>query len=231
MYESSADPDIHWRFGSKKILLLLADHYPHDCNVTECMGGPPLTTGLDPGRDETGGTIDDLPLLTVMDTMLNFKRTLLTVVADPAYFDFWDCMARRTGGNAASLSSIPGLSSTVYDLVADELSVITLLELGTEPGFEDWLVEVIPSFYFNVSLTSPVSRTFQIRVCMPPGTPSGTYNFKIYAYGDGAVWAGMDVTVDHCIPAIPATDSWWWVAGILSLLLIFQGSFSRSLKS
>jgi hypothetical protein len=89
-YESYADPAIHWRFGSKKILLLFADQYPHDCDVHECLTLPPLTTGLDPGRDEIGGTSDDLPLLNTLDTMLNRGITILGVVPDLDYLAFWD---------------------------------------------------------------------------------------------------------------------------------------------
>ena len=174
LYESYADPAISWRFGAKKILLGFMDNYPHDCDVNACLAGPPLSTGLDPGRDETGGTADDLPILDLLDTMLKHKITLLSVITDPAYYDFWDCMARRTNGQGVGSPSPADIATAVYNVIADELTRITILELTAESLYVDWLYEVTPPFYFSVFLSPPKSISFDITVCMPPGTPPGT---------------------------------------------------------
>ena len=206
LYESYADTSIRWRFKSKKILINFLDNIPHDCDVYKCLGGAPYSQGKDPGRDALVDTADDLPILNVVDTMLKKGITMLTVCMSSFYIDIWDCYAKRTGGSAYEISDPSEVPTAVKDLIEEDLSTITILELVAEPGYEDWLDSVTPTFYLNTVLDTPKSLTFHIKICMPRDTPPGVYTFHIYAVGDGAVYGEQEITVRHCNLIVPTSS-------------------------
>jgi hypothetical protein len=218
LYESYADPAIHWRYTARKFLINFADNIPHDPDFLACLGLSPSCSGLDPGRDELHRTADDLFILPTVDEMLNQEITLITLLPHGDVL-LWDCYAARTGGQAKRFVSYTDIRTHIYDMLITQLFYARKLELKTEPGYEDWLASVTPPLYSTIVLTTPVSKTFSIQICMPAGTPPGIYNFKIYAVGDGGVLAEQAVRVRHCIP-LPIDPVTCHLLYLLPLILI-----------
>jgi hypothetical protein len=218
-YETYSDPLITWRDGAKKIVINTSDNLPHDCCADCCVGGS-TNTGSDPGRDGIAGTTDDLEVIYVVDSMYKYGIRLLSVIRTNTYFDPLNCYAVRTGGYG-KLLKLPGyLRSVIKQLFIEELSSITILELKTDPGYEEWLGRVTPAFYFNVLTSAPVSRSFRVNICLPVGTPPGVYTFNLYAVGDQAVYCRIPVTIHHCGLPVPFLQTWWILLALLPLAII-----------
>jgi len=65
-----ADPNVGWRSGAKKIVILFGDDIPHD---------PAFQTGVDPGRDAEVGTADDLYFDEVVSGLRTHGITVLAL--------------------------------------------------------------------------------------------------------------------------------------------------------
>jgi len=198
-YESYADTNIHYRTGSKKIVILFGDNVPHDCNLNEGVPGKEdelvWTTGGDPGCDEIMNTGDDLDLQTVLSSMATNKVTLLAVLGS-GYdaLDYWKYWAGITGGDAYPLESANEIPEAIEALIEAEVKYIDklLLEVST-PGYNSWLTSLIPPEY--TSITAPATLEFDMTITVPGTTFGGTYNFIVSAIGDGASYGDQQVTV------------------------------------
>lgn len=215
-YEAYSDPLIGWRTGSKRILLNFGDSIPHDCDVLSCIPIPGNTMGSDPGRNGIAGDMDDLPLLSIVNIMTTNNITLLKVYRDdPLGINslLWTCLAALNGGAAFDFDSVPisDISDEIVKLVRDSVLKISRLTLITTPGYESWLTSVIPPEYTGITLSSAQRFTFDIQICVPLGTPPGTYNFEVMAEGDGAIYARQSVSIEVCAltntPTLTATHS------------------------
>lgn len=210
LYEAYTDPSLMLRRGSQKIVIAFGDNIPHDCDIYACIGKPGTSTGIDLGPDDTPGTPDDLPIMSVIDEMQNHCMTLLELYSENVQdnFDSWSCWAARTGGQAFQVNpdgTIPGgfdLPMLLTTMIDSATSVCRTVRLAAEPGFESWLVTVTPPEYVN--LARPANVTFDIQLCPPAGTPPGRYTFKIEAQcdvsdcGGGAILTSQDVVLDVC---------------------------------
>jgi hypothetical protein len=201
-YETYANPGIGWRDGSKKLLLAWLDAYPHDCDVWACIGGSG-STGPDPGRDEIAGNADDLEILDVLDGMAAEDITLLVLYSGIGDFNLWECFASRTGGRAFQIGTdgeIPG-GLDIAEFIADSLVLPEIMHIDTltlevcTPGYEDWLVSVVPAYYTDIDLDEPQDFHFDIEICVPEGTEDGEHCFEICAVGDGVVYATQMVCI------------------------------------
>jgi hypothetical protein len=220
LYESYSDPAIGWRADARRFVVMFGDDVPHDDNLNEGVPDPPENPGgtwvtgyppsyLDPGRDGIPGTADDLDFQSVLDGMRTNSITLLCIESpyggstSPANLViYWKQWAGWTnsGGDAVPLSDVADLATVIQDLVTATSRHISRLELLADPSsYQSWLTVKPPD---RTDLTVPpegLTVTFDVRICVPSGTPSGTYSFSINAVGDGAVYGGQGVTIE--VPA------------------------------
>lgn len=201
LWESARDPNIGWRPGSRRFLVMFGDNIPHDCNVDRCLGGA-RNSGWDPGRDRTVGTSDDIALLDAIDDMAAPGSDIVLLYFDSsggAETALWDCLARRTGGFATRLNtdgSVPSgieLPELIFDAISEEGSRCETLTLSASEGFEDWLQSVTPPGLTDVEL--PTGIDFALVLGPPAGTPPGTYTFTVDLLCEGVVVASQQVTI------------------------------------
>jgi hypothetical protein len=112
LWESDVNSSVGWRPGARGVIVLVADNIPHDNDVNEGIPGgdqvsqsPPFPdTGVDPGRDNTVGTSDDLDWQsTVLQQLINDGKPLGTVDyygGLSGYLPYWEHWAGLTGGTA-----------------------------------------------------------------------------------------------------------------------------------
>jgi len=142
LYESYADPAIGWRTDARRFVIMFGDDVPHDNNLNERVVNPPVNPGgtwcgntsagcvLDPGRDGTPGTADDLNFQTVLDAMNTNRITLLYVVSGGGstsqanLVTYWKQWAgwTNTGGDAVPLDNAANLPTVIQNLVARVLA-------------------------------------------------------------------------------------------------------------
>ncbi|MEM7248393.1 MAG: PPC domain-containing protein [Acidobacteriota bacterium] len=213
VHEARVDDSIGWREGSRRVLITLGDNMAHDCNFLECVGGvASFPSGADVGRDAIPDTGDELVMLDEIDALAAAGISLIHLHSSPfgedsgfSYFEIWDCWAQRTGGRALMLEEdgAPSGGGSLADLIAGELVALSngcsTLRMQAEPGFEDWLVD--PGETLSM-LALPLTADFDIRICIPEGTPEGDVTFEVQARCSGALSIAqtVQVTVDECAP-------------------------------
>ncbi|MEM7248394.1 MAG: vWA domain-containing protein [Acidobacteriota bacterium] len=221
MFELYSDPGIGWRDGSRKIAVNFGDNVPHDCNILECLGATStlFEPGIDVGRDGMPDSGDELAILDVIQGLIDNDITLIHMNSGSAsdsgftYLDIWDCWAEQTGGDALQLNfdgTVPDgidLVDYVGNIIDQQGSFCSTLRLEAEPGFEDWVVDA------GVTINDrdlPTSAEFDIRVCIPPGTPEGDYSFEIQVLCSGGVVIAQTIesSISECAPdgVVPPPD-------------------------
>lgn len=124
LYESTANPAVGWRPGARGIVVLIADNVPHDdelnLGIAESLWAKsPFNTGIDPGRDNTVGTADDLDWQTVLNRLATDGRPLEYVDfhGKAAYLPYWQAWAGSTGGTVMSAKGEDDLGSKLVEAV------------------------------------------------------------------------------------------------------------------
>ncbi len=114
LYETDVNPGVAWRPGARGVIVLVADNVPHDTELNEGIPSEfwiesPFNTGVDPGRDNTLGTTDDLDWQAVLQRLILDGRPLEFVDyhGDPSYLPYWQRWAGSTGGSALSAATGP----------------------------------------------------------------------------------------------------------------------------
>ncbi len=110
LYETDVNPAVAWRPGARGVIVLVADNVPHDTELNEgipsesWVQSPSFNTGVDPGRDNTLGTPDDLDWQAVLKQLTFDGRPLEFVDYHgfPGYLPYWKQWAGSTGGSALS---------------------------------------------------------------------------------------------------------------------------------
>lgn len=227
LHEAANDAALGWRPGARRILVNFGDDMPHDCDVLRCLGdSAPARLGVDLGRDGVPNTADDLETLEVVQGLVDANIVLIHFdssgggsVGAWSYADVWNCWAQATGGVADGLNadgSVPrnigGIgcdpatrTDCLAELVADRIlahgSACADLRLEAQPGYEAWLVDP-GAVHPNVRL--PAVKTFDIRFCIPVGTPPGPYDFEVRLLCGGELVATQQVHVDvmDCVGSI-----------------------------
>ncbi|HPW10374.1 MAG TPA: hypothetical protein PK154_04600 [Methanoregulaceae archaeon] len=201
LYETYSDPNVGWRIGAKRIVVSFGDVVPHDCDMS-CLGYTE-STGIDPGRDATLFTADDLAILDVIDGMADANIILLEVQPYDYYQPCWDPWVATTGGSFWVLGGFE-----VDDMVDVIISGLTTpnvcgLTMVAESGFESWLTSVVPESYD--CFEPPATMEFDITITVPEGTECGDYTFTVSAVDeDGVSYGDQEVTIH--VPCVLPVD-------------------------
>ena len=229
------DGAVNWRPDARRIVILFGDAIPHSCDLfgpVESVITTPVYEflqsvgfndfGVDPGRDATIGTADDLAILDVIAGLVDTDLTLISlhsvqtpVTGAPVQptLAIWDYYAEETGGTNFEINtdgSFPegtDIVETILDLVGEQISTVDELILDVCPGdeaFSDWISAVTPPSYTEIEL--PADRGFELVLGPPSGTEAGTYEFDVCAIGDGAVLGSQDVTITVPGESEPSAD-------------------------
>ncbi len=205
LFESYSDPSIGYRVGTRKFLVMFGDNIPRDNNLNEGVPSPlfpdpfcgTAACNLDPGRDETLGTPDDIDLQGALAEMSTNQITLLYIDASELYLTYWNYWAGLTAGTgqAVNLSSGTNLSDLLITLIGTASQTINSLTLEVEPAsFASWLASADSFTDVNVPETG-IAVTLDLEITAPGGTTAGTYNFDINTVGDGTIYTATNVTI------------------------------------
>jgi len=208
LYELSApDAGIGWRNGGKKIVVAWLDNQPHDCG---------LGTGPDPGRDAVANNADDITINEAIQGLVDEDITLFVLYSGELnsledHLDLWIDYCSQTGGEAYQINpdgTIPGgieIDEYIADIIQQDISPINLVDLQVcTLGFENWLTNVTPENYTDVTIDETITLPFTIEITVPEGTPNGLYEFDICLIGDGVEFGRQHVKITVLSPfAIP----------------------------
>jgi hypothetical protein len=125
LYETDVNSGVGWRPEARSVIVLVADNVPHDNDLNEGIPeelwaqASPFDTGVDPGRDNTVGTEDDLDWQhVVLQQLINDGKPLEYVdyFGEPELFPYWQYWTSQTGGSALE-SSGENLVDEIVELV------------------------------------------------------------------------------------------------------------------
>ena len=209
LYESYADTNVMWRTGAKRIVVNFGDSVPHDCNLNEGIAGTGTgvySTGGDPGRDGIMGTEDDLDLQAVLQGMFSNNVILLAARVSSYeftdyYFKYWTNWTGRTGGKAFA-STGDTLINDLMQEITNSLTVTCMNSLAVTvdpPDFSSWLTITPPAYG---GTCSGDTRSFDLALAPPPGTPGGSYAFTLHVVDDKGVDYQKKSVLVHVIPPV-----------------------------
>jgi hypothetical protein len=193
-YEAYSDPLIGWRDGAAKILVAFLDYIPHDCDL---LKDGTFTTGSDPGRDEIMGTGDDIDFHDAIQGLIDNDITLVVLNSYGSYQSFWEEHAAATGGDAELLGG--DITAQISGLVAAAVGHIDELTI-VPTAYASW-VGTDPMAHEDIDLEEQQTRTFDVTITVPPGTPDGTYAFELKLMGDGIEYGStwVEITVVNIV--------------------------------
>lgn len=127
LYEADTNPNIGWRSGARRFIVLIADNVPHDTNLNagvpaEYQTQPsPFDTHPDPGPDGIPFTADDISWQTELHNLSADGIPLLFVYyhGTPAYLPYWSWWAGETGGADVNDTGSGQLEDDIVNLVTD----------------------------------------------------------------------------------------------------------------
>jgi uncharacterized protein YegL len=202
-----AHPQVGWRPGAARFVVLLADSVPRDNDLNAGLVDPPVrgvwAPGVparwpDSGLDWAPYSADDADWHTVLDEMRVAAVRLMPVVTGAAPPElsgnpdglarYWDHWADTTGGRAILLRNLAELPLEIVGLVRDSVGYVSLLETQVQPeSFRTW-VQADPLQYDDVEVPAGGAvRSFELSIEAPAGTGQGVYPLLVRAVADG-VW-------------------------------------------
>jgi len=216
LWEILHDDTILYTEYAQKVIILIGDNIPHDCDINEewtptKTKNPKrfaaskkrfmqqskrdvLSTGIDPGRDGQTGTGDDIDFHDVLQEYVDNDVLILNLFSgQEEYVGHWEYWAEATGGASFRLenaSQIPGAIDQLIYLVASYLDECKLYE-WPDNGY---ITSVSPPDYNGLQLPAPV--IFDINYWMDPEMLCGDYQFDVLMVGDGQVYGGQTVHIN-----------------------------------
>jgi len=196
-FEMIADAaNIGWRPGARQIVVMIGDQGPHSCTTTACTVAR-SSTGIDPGRDATSGTVDDLEIADVMaDFVTEGITPIFLYTGGGALLTSWECLMDMGLGQAYDSpggTAPPSLVEDIRLLIESKALFCQSLEVDASAGFETWISNVSPPL---TTIDLPVKTDFEFDIGPPVGTPPGIYNFTVDIVCDGIVKASQMVTIE-----------------------------------
>ncbi len=223
MYEITVDPYLDFRQFARKIVIVIGDNIPHDCDLNEEMtkgshtlnpllGNPGdrdiFSTGRDPGRDMVLGTSDDLDFHDILQRFMTRNMALLSIHSG-VYPEYWEYWASLTGGAAFQLGEASQIPAAIDQLVYQTASHLETLRLQLYNPDNEFLSVVTPALLQGVDL--PTHVFFDVDWTIPPGTLCGDYPDYLIAVADDAIYGYQQVMVsvpeDICDCPVTPTPS------------------------
>lgn len=110
LFEADRDPAVGFRPGAQRLAVLVADNVPHDDDLNigipedDWYESSPFDTEVDPGRDETVGTADDIDWQPLLSSLKDRGMPLFFVLfkGTSSFLPYWRAWAGATGGSAST---------------------------------------------------------------------------------------------------------------------------------
>ncbi|MFN2272540.1 MAG: vWA domain-containing protein [Anaerolineae bacterium] len=182
---------LEWREDSKRIVILFGDAYPHDRTFFS------QDYGIDPGRDETEGTEDDLVFVDVVQDLVDEKISVIGVNSGTGSetVKFFEYVTDETGGLYFPLRDADDIPEAVAQSVEEEVSIIDLLTVRVSEEYKDWVIYT-PESYTEVGSFQTVE--FTVRICpLDAGTDDGRYDIELILDGDGVILKTISISIDY----------------------------------
>mgnify|MGYP001596002128 CR=1 FL=1 len=217
MYEAGTDAQgdptagIGYRAGAQKMLVMFLDNLPHDCDLGDELAG--TVTGIDPGRDATIGTADDIDLQDdALQSLIDGDVTLL-VINSGGNNAWWNTQAAKTGGSSVQINpdgTVPGgisLSELIINLIS-EVKTDVWYSTACEAGLNVDLTAVgpyatnplFPGVHFGVPGGTTVN--YDETISVDPSAPEGstlmcvvTFYANHYLKGEGSIVGKEKITI------------------------------------
>jgi hypothetical protein len=203
MWESGQpDSRIGYRPEAQKVLVMFVDDVPHDCDL-----GSGVSTGVDPGRDATGGTGDDIDLQGDAIPAMQNAGIRLLVVSCGSDTALWDMIAAQTGGAAVQINE----DGTVPEgMSMGEMILGAMSKAETEELTDVWwdatcdpelVVTLSPEVHDNVRVGKPVE--FAETIDVPAGAEPGAYDCTVTFYANEYPKEGAVIGVQNVRVSVP----------------------------
>ncbi|MEO0147464.1 MAG: hypothetical protein ABIL42_00540 [candidate division WOR-3 bacterium] len=187
LWEMLNDPGIDWRRSCARFVVFWLDDIPHACDIYDPSRPYWTNTGVEPGRDATAGTPDDIywyPLL--RDLRRNGIKPVIMVSATYTYYlPWWQYWMSDTLADGIATIRGSGIARQIDSIVnSTALTIDTLRPVVREPAYTSW-VSFTPPYYAGITLSPPEDTFgFTITFNVPPAAPSGLHTFHIDYYRD-----------------------------------------------
>jgi len=188
IHESWNAPNLNWRFGAKKFLILFGDDVTHDTNFDYNNDGNKDNTGFDPGRDGAPGSPASFPPgtgdeLDFQTEVANAKAHGIHIMAVYSgaigYGEYeWQYMGTETGGGYFELGNATQIPAAIKDLITEQALTIK------EKTNVQWAVimDVINPFSFtmtDIAITDNLPAEIEIDEPFPYSITHGTVSYKL----------------------------------------------------
>jgi len=202
-----------WRDSAEGTIVLMGDAPAHDCDFYKAFGCS--SYGVDPGRDASAGTSDDLVFAQVINQLKNADKSVISIysTSDSCTQKGFQYASTQTGAGSfkyGAASDIPG--AVVQEITNIAGSTFRLTLGGIPTGYQPWVTWTPPE-YNNVAANS--TKNFSVRICVPSGATCGSHSFRIHGLADGAslgsTLVNIEVPCSAC--AMPLRIELTWTNG------------------
>jgi uncharacterized repeat protein (TIGR01451 family) len=133
IHEAWNDPNLLWREGAERFLIIFGDNVPHDTEFDINNNGYPDNRGGDPGRDTVLGTSDDLDFETEVGNAAENDIHIMSVYSGGWGLRYaWEYMAEETDGGYFQLSDASMIPDAITEFVEAQIEETLLIEEKTE---------------------------------------------------------------------------------------------------
>lgn len=183
-----------WRAGAEGTIVLMGDAPAHDCDFYKSYGCS--STGVDPGRDASAGTSDDLVFSQVVNQLKNASKSVISIysTSDSCTQKGFQYASAQTGAGSFKYGATSDIPGAVVQEITNVAGNTFKLTLGSIPAaYQPW-VTWTPSDYSNVAANT--TKNFTVRICVPSGASCGNHTFPIHGLADGASLGSTQVTIN-----------------------------------
>jgi hypothetical protein len=155
LYEAS---QLDWRNDAKKIIIFFGDATAHE---------------VDPGRDETFNTVDDLQFTQVIATLKAKNINLIGIHTrnDSNVVDAFKKMSAATGSQAISLSNASDSAQVIKNSITEALSDPPHMQAYGQ--YASWISTN------DTGKANPNKIDYQVHINVPFGTDAGVYTIPL----------------------------------------------------
>ncbi len=187
LYEMLYDTAIGWRTECARFVIFWLDNIPHACDLNDASRPYYYNTGVDPGRDASAGTSDDIywyPLLRSLRTA-GIHPIIMVSASYSSYLSAWQYWMGDTLANGIATIRGSGIARQIDSIVgATSLVVDSLWPVVRETAYRPW-VTFTPPYYTGITLTPPEDTfSFGINFTVPATATPGLHTFHIDYYRD-----------------------------------------------